>query len=44
MGTWLANNKDSIGIALALVGLVVTAYTVRTARAGAAQRRIHAHP
>lgn len=37
MGTWLANNKDSIGIALALVGLLVTAYTVRTARA--VQRR-----
>lgn len=37
MGTWLTNNKDIIGIALALIGLAVTAYTVLIARA--AQRR-----
>ena len=37
MGTWLTNNKDIIGIALAVIGLAVTAYTVATARTS--QRR-----
>ncbi|MFG1626219.1 hypothetical protein [Kribbella sp. NPDC049227] len=35
--SWLTNNKDVVGIGLALIGLLVTAYTVRLARS--AQRR-----
>lgn len=37
MFAWISENKDLIGISLALIGLLVTAYTVRTARSS--QRR-----